>query len=78
MTNDDLTNALARPKKRTSVLIEPWYPTSDGSGRPTQVHVIVDDPNGGGVIFRFHSGEGADRFISDLAAARRFVWGDPS
>ena len=64
-------------KGKTEVSILPWYPTPDATGAPTQVHVIIHQDDGTGALVRFHSGEGIDRFVRDLLAARGEVFGTP-
>lgn len=60
-----------------TITIAQWHPTSDASGPPTQVHVILEnDPESfmPSMTVRFKSREGLERFVADLLANADAVW----
>lgn len=70
------TNINIVPVEVDSITIANWCPSPDGTGRPQQVHVLLDicGLEEVSIAIRFKSRRGLDNFVADLLSHANDVW----
>lgn len=76
-------NRIYLPIQLDQITVSDWYPTPTPTGRPQQVHLVIDlvlqgggdDPLPVSLVTRFKTAQALDRTIEQLLLHRESVWG---